>query len=185
MTQSCRNGGDLVKYDNLTKEELLEKIKEFRYVEDALKKKELEVVEVRTNLTEKLERLESEYNLKLKELEIKQKDSIKEQESIYINQIKEFEKKIKNFDVEKERFAEAKLLATGAGYKNDNDKMLKDLVASEKNNKIAVDLIHKQAVQLEEALEIINSIHRSFQGSLDMSISLSQYFKNKVTGDEK
>lgn len=109
-------------------------------------------------------------------VEAKDKE-INELKAKYENEIDNIKKRLKETETNIEVLADKKLLDIKNSYEKNENQLRSD-------NKNAVQIAVKRSKELEEALDILKSVQRAFQGSLDMSINLMSYFEDKVMKGE-
>lgn len=160
-------------YTKHTKEELIELVKEGRHLKSAVESKDKEINELKAQIEINKQLQKSEIATIKQELE----DSRKSLKSQYENEIKELKQRVRESEMSVEVLSDKKLSDIRASFNKTEQQMQADL-------KTVRDIAIKKSKELEEALDIIKSIHRAFQGSLDMSINLTSYFEDKVTKGE-
>lgn len=142
-------------YTKYTKEELIELVKEGRHLKTAVEAKDKEINELKAKLEDTKKNLKDKYE----------------------NEIENLKKKLKETESNIEILADKKLSDIKSSYERNENQLRLDA-------KGAVEVAVRRSKELEEAIDIIKSMQRAFQGSLDMSISLMSYFEDKVMRGE-
>ena len=161
-------------YEDKTKEQLIEIAKDGRHLKTAVEAKDKEINELKAKLEFQAKEIQEQKEKEIRAIQLENKDSRKNLEEQYKLEIRELKSKLYELESGVEILADRKLAELRASFEKNEKTYQKQL-------KEVSDIAIKKSNELEEAIEIIETLQRSFQGSLDMSINLTGYFKDKIT----